>query len=156
MCDYSLEGFASRKAEVGDKLIVSRHVGHGFMRVEDAEKLDAQRIIANVCMTCLAPGTVLNVTINGATYKDVLFGQFAKDVQGYKDHMVIDGSAYLVAGMVHGTTAEVLSIPGVEPVVETSLDEKLGLDKLPEAPVSEPAQPSAFRRMVERVRERVS
>jgi len=136
MCDYSLEGYKARAAQVGDTLVVG--YTHGFMEQTTHEQLNAKLQRAeptghdDMCLTCLKPGTRLDVTINRRDYTNVEFRQINNAATGFRDHLVIGERCTAIAELPRGTTAKVLSIPGVQ-----SLDEKLGLDQIrAEVPVA--------------------
>ena len=119
MCDYSLEGYASRKAQVGDQLVVSKWA-RAFMQVETvnqvATKADTRQGLTSgdLCLTCLQPGTKLEVMMNGQSFRDALFNQYGSRSNGSRDYVELPGyGPMVISSLPVGTTAKVLSIPGV-------------------------------------------
>lgn len=126
MCDYSLEGYATRKAEVGDQLIISRYA-HGFVTTEINQEVSKGR--ATICLTCLQPGTRLNLVILGRYFPNMVFVQ--RRTSGNRDYIdLLSDGMTAVCNLPRGTTATVLSIPGVDnttkgvQAVERALDEQ--------------------------------
>jgi hypothetical protein len=123
MCDYSLEGFRTRAAKPGDRLIISRYL-HGFMRLSDKRRLDRSidkhgSVAAElVCLTCLNPGARLDLQLYERIFYDVEFIQL--EANDYRDYILIQGALQLcVAALPVGTIAQVLPVkvntaPGME------------------------------------------
>lgn len=113
MCEYSLEGFANRKAQIGDRLVITRYV-HGFVTEDSAKRIELKEREGTLssedfCLICLENGTRLDLVERGTEYRDV---QFVNRRRQDTIHLP-DGTICPVAGLPRGTTAKVLSIPGV-------------------------------------------
>lgn len=116
MCDYSLEGYPSRKAEVGDRLVISPHA-HGFMQEATAKhamaKYKTQALtVQDICLTCLKPGTKLDLTWCGTLYKEVEFKHIGARGHGFRDHVVVNDYPTPLANLPQGTKATVVEIDG--------------------------------------------
>lgn len=171
MCDYSLEHYSTRKAEVGDKLIIGPRL-HGFMTVRDSDALNAacargHATAKDVCMTCLyEDGIVLKLVTPGGTAYTATYER--RETRDGRDWLVPDGDkrGIRIGELAHGTTAEVISIPSVtvaayaaevaaKEAEAKNLDKRLGLDKI-NAEVNQDPEPagvvSAYRRLVNAVR----
>ncbi len=120
MCDYSLEVYNSRKAQIGDSLIAGMYT-HGFMEVQTAKEVQQKNAAGmpistrDVCLTCLAPGTRLDVVLNGVLHRNVEFVQGNYSRSASRDHLHFPelNRTIAVSVLQAGTTAKVLSIPGV-------------------------------------------
>jgi hypothetical protein len=130
MCDYSLEHFASRDAEVGDKLVSTRFhesISRGFAGVGDPNTA-----------VCLRPGTeiafeddVVFDNVLGAGRQTVpsrvaRFRQVDKDTP-HLHHDALefpDGRTVLVTRLVEGQRATVLQLPAMPHAAHETADTK--------------------------------
>lgn len=133
MCDYSLEGFASRDAEVGDVLVTTLLGGHAIGLVSPMQPDVA---------VCLLPGSRLRV---GGSVPEHLASQYGisagdmatfkqrdlpREVQDYRDGLVFDhyrgdsGNVLLFQDILSGLSFEVVLIPR-KPVSEPGSNERV-------------------------------
>lgn len=151
MCEYSLEAYKSRSAEIGDRLVSGYPFSHGMMRPEDhaatTKKMQTNRglTLEDVCLTCLKPGTTVNATFRGTTHLGIEF-----TTMHHHDYLLIPMDGHTMQLAMSSFAAGqgelvVMSIPGVAP---KTLDQKLGvedMDKKVEALVTQAPDPVAVR-----------
>lgn len=109
MCDYSLHDVASRKAEVGDTLMLrkfGRHQVTGFGRLEDGP----------TCVTCIPHGTKLEVV---RKEKDVAVAIFGHNDKGdWRDGIIFaddPNAIFSLQGLPLGLMARVVALPVAKP-----------------------------------------
>lgn len=133
MCDYSLYGFKSRAAKIGDKLITGRIQGENAVHLSMTKGLyeegDRQTAI------CLLPGTELAFAEEPVRFFGIPLFQrssVAKFVQIDVDNLIThhdalefpDGSVRLINDLSDGQRLRVLQLPALPRTVEEATSQK--------------------------------
>lgn len=121
MCDYSLEGYASRDALIGEKLKLTRFPSGSVGLVDTV----ASKKYGYACAVCLKEGTVLSVTFHRDTMpigmkktERATFVRFKH--AGHRDALHFDNGATLLLQTIPGAEIEVLN-PAVKEIEAEAL-----------------------------------
>lgn len=111
MCDYSLEGYTSRKANVGEKLTVQRFPTGSAGCVAEGGSLTPVCLIPGTVLTVTAPEGVPIANIIGTKPVKATFVQVTDQDSPYRDRLKIDGIDHppYILGHFVGATIEVLN-----------------------------------------------